>query len=77
MNAVRQLRSRNLWKARPATVAVEGDTKGESAASEHSPPLHRTNNFQLNNIQSAKSIRKFSYFASPYGSDFIYRTHVK
>jgi len=49
----------NWSTARTITVAVEGDTKGESAASEHSPPLHCTNKFSLNKILSENARLSF------------------
>ena len=44
----------NWSTARTITVAVEGDTKGEIAASEQSSPLHCTNIFKLNKNSTKK-----------------------
>ena len=71
MNAVRQLRSRISGKYERLQRAGEGDTKGKSAAFEHSSPLHCTNKFNQNNKLSEKSIRMFSYLAPPYGAVFV------
>ena len=44
--------------------AREGDTKGKSAASEHSSPLLQANPLPASN----KFNKMFSYFALPYGA---------